>query len=160
MQITVTKGNAHGTLALDANEKRAVLAHNVHIADFIIDRVLRLGIVRMPTAAEAANNGTYPAIAMPRVFNKRELVRQPRGSRYIGRPSPLGNRFEIGKHGNRRKVIEDYIDDLAESPDLLARIRTLQGEDLICWCDPLPCHGHAVLLLANWPLLRGERLHP
>ena len=160
MQTTATRDNANGTLAFDPEVKRAVLGHNAHIADFIIDRVPRLGIVRMPTAAEAANNGTYPAIAMPRVFNKRKLVRPPRGSRYIGRPSPLGNRFEIGKHGNRRKVIEGYIDDLAENPDLLARIRTLQSGDLICWCDPLPCHGHAVLLLANWPLLRGERLHP
>jgi hypothetical protein len=113
MQTTATHHTAHGTLALDPDAKRAVLGHNAHIADFIIDRVLRLGIVRMPTPAEAANNGVYPAIAIPRVLNKRKLVRQPRGSCYIGRPSPLGNRFEIGRHGNRRQVVEQYIDDLA-----------------------------------------------
>ncbi len=160
MQTTATHHTAHGTLTLDPDAKRTVLGHNAHIADFIIDRVLQLGIVRMPTPAEAANNGAYPAIAMPRVLNKRKLVHHPHGSRYIGRPSPLGNRFEIGRHGNRRQVVEQYIHDLARNPDLLARIGPLEGQDLICFCDPLPCHGHPVLLLANWPLVGSERPHP
>ncbi len=160
MQSRATQDKLPGTLALDPDAKRAVLGHNAHIAHFIIDRVLQLGIVRMPTPAEAANDGPYPAIAMPRVLSKRKLVRHLHGSRYIGRQSPLGNRFEIGRDENRWQVVEQYIDDLVRILDLLARIRPLQGQDLICWCDPLPCHGHPVLRLANWPLIGSERPQP
>lgn len=72
---------------------------------------------------------------------------------YIGRPSPLGNPFVLGRDGNRTEVVAKYrawlLDEL-RNPDSRATLiyRRLvrmhhRGEHvaLRCWCAPLPCHG-------------------
>lgn len=78
---------------------------------------------------------------------------------YIGRPSPLGNRFVIGTDGTREEVIEKYrawlLDELhnADSRATLIYRRLVRmhqrGERVVlrCWCAPLPCHGDVLKAL-------------
>ena len=73
---------------------------------------------------------------------------------YIGRPSPLGNPFVIGRDGTRDEVVAKYRKWLINEwfthqngePALeLRRLideYTLNNElTLICWCAPQLCHG-------------------
>ena len=69
---------------------------------------------------------------------------------YIGRPSPWGNPFRIGRHGSRLAVLEKYQCWLNGQPELQARARKeLRGKVLGCWCAPLPCHGDILARIAN-----------
>ena len=96
---------------------------------------------------------------MNRVLNKRNLSRAEaeRGvyAVYVGRPSPWGNPFVIGRDGTREQVIERYRLEVLPYLDL----QPLVGRDLVCWCSPLPCHADVLLgeaeLLAE--LTRRER---
>lgn len=73
---------------------------------------------------------------------------------YIGRPSLLGNPFEIGAHGEREDVISFYRrwlwDRILEQGEVYAEMKRLarlsrQGDlTLICWCSPKSCHGDVV----------------
>ena len=74
---------------------------------------------------------------------------------YIGRPSPLGNIFEIGRNGSRGEVIEKYRawikhesahegkvhEELNRIIDLATQYKDVE---LICFCAPLPCHGDII----------------
>lgn len=69
---------------------------------------------------------------------------------YIGRPSPWGNPFVIGKDGTRAEVIAKYRDYLQKNPEFEERVkRELAGKNLVCFCAPKPCHGDVLLALAN-----------
>ena len=68
---------------------------------------------------------------------------------YIGRPSPWGNPFKIGRDGDRSTVIQKYRTWLLTQPSLLARIPELRGKVLGCWCAPLPCHGDVLAQIAD-----------
>jgi hypothetical protein len=87
------------------------------------------------------------------------------GQVYVGRPSPLGNPYALGRDGNREQVIAKYSRWLwarlqeHDSPQeyelrrLLAQARS--GElELLCWCHPLPCHAEVVRSALLW--LAGE----
>jgi hypothetical protein len=77
---------------------------------------------------------------------------------YIGRPSLLGNPFEMKDKNNmneRMMVIDKYRDHLREIYRKEEKVRGLlmdlarkhqAGEEivLVCWCAPLPCHGDVV----------------
>lgn len=67
---------------------------------------------------------------------------------YIGRPSPWGNPFVIGRDGDRAQVIARYRRWISRQPALLARIPTLREKALGCWCAPQPCHGDVLAELA------------
>ena len=87
---------------------------------------------------------------MPRVLNKkRDLI--PLGSSiYIGRPSPWGNPFVIGRDGDRDEVIRKFSIYLCEDEELMGRVKTeLRGKDLVCFCSPEACHGDVLLYFAN-----------
>lgn len=89
---------------------------------------------------------------MPRLLNKhRDGI--PADAVFIGRPSKWGNPFVIGKDGTRAEVIAKYEAWIVEQPELMAALHELTGKDLVCFCDPDPCHGHILLRLAN-PELR------
>lgn len=94
---------------------------------------------------------------VPRVLNQRRDGR-PAGAVYIGRPSPWGNPFAIGRDGDREAVMARYVSWLSETPDLVNRARReLAGKDLVCWCAPAACHGHVLRDLAlGRPLPRPE----
>lgn len=69
---------------------------------------------------------------------------------YIGRGSPWGNPFVIGKDGDRETVIRKFVIYLSGKPALLLRIQAeLKGKVLGCWCAPLECHGDILLKIAN-----------
>ena len=73
---------------------------------------------------------------------------------YIGRPSPLGNPFVIGRDGDREKVIEKYREYLKKAIKYndrikaeFEKIRELNKKGdviLICWCAPQKCHGDVI----------------
>jgi hypothetical protein len=79
---------------------------------------------------------------------------------YIGRPSLLGNPFEIGVHGERLDVIRLYRrwlwDRILEQGDVYAELKRLaelvkQGNlTLVCWRPPSPCHGSIVKRSIEW----------
>jgi hypothetical protein len=90
---------------------------------------------------------------MIQVTNKRNGA----SGEYIGRPSPLGNPFVIGRDGDRDEVIAKYYDWLINilMTDLgnpaakeLTRLRGIyedMGElTLVCWCAPQACHGDVI----------------
>ncbi len=75
---------------------------------------------------------------------------------YIGRGSPLGNPFVIGKDGSREQVIAKYRVWLNEqimrkNPVVLDELNRLgnkaideKGLSLLCFCYPKPCHGEVI----------------
>ncbi|AXY82561.1 DUF4326 domain-containing protein [Enterococcus faecium] len=75
---------------------------------------------------------------------------------YIGRGSPLGNPFVIGKDGSREQVITKYRVWLHEqimrkNPVVLNELNRLgnkaideKGLALQCFCYPKPCHGEVI----------------
>ena len=84
---------------------------------------------------------------------------------YVGRPSPLGNPYALGRDGSREQLIDRYRRWLwaqlqapgsaqeRELRRLLAQARS--GElELLCWCAPLPCHAVVVRSALLW--LAGE----
>lgn len=80
----------------------------------------------------------------PRLYNKHHR-NAPRGAVYIGRGSPYGNPFVIGKDGTREEVIAKF--ECEVLPDL--DVRALRGKDLLCYCFPKPCHGTPIMKKAN-----------
>ena len=74
---------------------------------------------------------------------------------YVGRPSPLGNPFEIGEDGTRSEVISKYREwfytrgvKLLKVQKELQRLRQLHALSgslcLLCWCSPQPCHAEVI----------------
>jgi hypothetical protein len=68
---------------------------------------------------------------------------------YVGRGSPWGNPFRIGRDGTRDEVIEQYREWLLYNPELMARLPELKGKRLGCYCKPLRCHGDVLAELAD-----------
>lgn len=92
------------------------------------------------------------------ICNKRNLkpnLNQNSVDIYIGRPSALGNPFELGRDGNRDQVCNLYAQTwsnrMTNSTAMrleFSRVVNLarQGGDvrLVCWCAPLRCHGETI----------------
>lgn len=79
---------------------------------------------------------------IPKVLNARKTGKNVPGALYVGRPSPFGNPFLIGRDGDRDDVMRKYIDWLHDNPGFVERARKeLAGRDLICWCVPEDCHA-------------------
>lgn len=93
---------------------------------------------------------------MTKVINIRHNPnRRKDGAIYIGRGSPFGNPFHIGKDGNRAEVIEEYkkffYDRLLWDREFWTEIKSLKGKTLACYCRPkkgfqgqLLCHGQVI----------------
>ena len=77
---------------------------------------------------------------MPAVYN-RHHKNAPTGAVYIGRGSPWGNPFMIGRDGDRETVIRRFAEEVLPGLD----IERLRGKDLICYCKPAACHGDVIL---------------
>jgi hypothetical protein len=78
------------------------------------------------------------------VWNKRD-PRTPADAVYVGRGSPWGNPFVIGKHGNRDEVCDRFEREVLPTLD----VTPLQGRDLVCFCAPLRCHADALARAAS-----------
>ena len=86
---------------------------------------------------------------MPKVLNKK-TDRVSADAVYIGRPSKWGNPFIIGRDGDRKTVVRKHQIWLQQSGDVSRdALEQLRGKDLVCFCAPEPCHGDALLQLAN-----------
>lgn len=86
---------------------------------------------------------------MPQVHNKYKNT-APKDAVYIGRGSPFGNPFVIGKDGSRDDVCNKFERMLSNNPSLLALVKAeLKGKDLVCFCKPHRCHGDTLLQIAN-----------
>ena len=85
---------------------------------------------------------------------------------YIGRPSPLGNPFKIGKDGTREETIQKYriwlwkqIQQQTPAYDefiRLARLATNEPVTLVCWCTPQPCHADVIKNALIWWIWNQE----
>ena len=70
---------------------------------------------------------------------------------YIGRGSPWGNPYAIGRDGDREEVIRKYRHDFergflkSDKDDF----RKLAGKTLGCYCKPAPCHGDVIAAHLN-----------
>lgn len=70
---------------------------------------------------------------------------------YIGRGSPYGNPFVIGKDGDRDSVCDKFETYLSNNEALMdSVVKNLVGKDLVCFCAPARCHGDILLKLANF----------
>lgn len=86
---------------------------------------------------------------MPQVHNKYKNT-APKDAVYIGRGSPWGNPFVIGKDGTRDDVCNKFESMVENDPDLKEQIKSaLKGKDLVCFCKPARCHGDYLLKVAN-----------
>lgn len=73
----------------------------------------------------------------------------------VDRRSEWGNPFEMPADGDRAAVVANYEQHyLPHKPSLLAKLDTLRGKVLGCWCAPEMCHGD---VLAKWAEGRGEQ---
>lgn len=81
---------------------------------------------------------------MPRVLNRR-TDEIPADAVYVGRGSPHGNPYRIGRDGSRAACIMKFEQNVL--PDL--DVSGLRGRDLVCYCAPLPCHADPILRKAN-----------
>lgn len=91
-----------------------------------------------------------------RVLNKyRDPI--PPDAVNIMRPSPLGNPFKIGVHGDRDEVVDKHMayarERIAKDPEFAALVRGLRGHDVVCCCAPRRCHGDNYVILCDelWP---------
>ena len=96
---------------------------------------------------------------MIKVVNKR-TYKGP--GEYIGRPSSLGNpyshqentiaQFKVATRDDSIDKYDIWLDEQLKSDtaakrefDRLVEIYKNTGElTLVCWCDPLRCHGHSI----------------
>ncbi|MEO9537250.1 MAG: DUF4326 domain-containing protein [Parasphingorhabdus sp.] len=83
---------------------------------------------------------------MSKVHNKRAGT-APRDAVYIGRGSPWGNPFVIGKDGTRDEVCDKFERETLPTLD----IEPLRGKHLVCYCKPARCHGDAILAALSLP---------
>lgn len=80
---------------------------------------------------------------MAKVHNKHHNT-APADAVYIGRGSPWGNPFVIGKDGDREEVCDLFTQKILPFLDLTPLI----GKNLVCFCAPKRCHGDALLQAA------------
>src|SRR5262249_40892980 len=68
----------------------------------------------------------------------------------IDRTTDWGNPFEIPQDGDRETVVWKFSEFyLPHKNGLLARLPTLRGKVLGCWCYPDKCHGDRIAELVN-----------
>jgi hypothetical protein len=83
------------------------------------------------------------------------------GQAYVGRPSPLGNPFQLGRDGSRAEVIASYRRWLwaqlqepgsAQRQELERLLGMAQAGplELLGWCAPLPCHAEVIRSALSW----------
>ena len=76
-------------------------------------------------------------------------LRKEKYDAYIGRGSKWGNKFVIGKDGDREAVIRKYREWILNNEGLLSSLHELKGKVLGCFCKPLACHGDVLAELVN-----------
>lgn len=80
-----------------------------------------------------------------RVLNKH--YDDVRDAIYIGRGSPYGNPYKVGRDGKRGECIKLFEEHVLPTLDL----EPLRGHDIWCFCHPRPCHGHSIRRALGYP---------
>jgi hypothetical protein len=76
----------------------------------------------------------------------------------IDRATAWGNPFEMPDDGGRDHVVAMFGQFyLPHKPSLLARLPTLRGKVLGCWCHPQDCHGRVIAEAVNRRTVEAER---
>lgn len=81
----------------------------------------------------------------PRVYNLNGNTYIPESAVYVGRGSPYGNNYRIGKDGTREEVVAKFRAEILPTLDT----GPLRGKHLKCFCSPLLCHADYLLRRAN-----------
>jgi hypothetical protein len=95
---------------------------------------------------------------MMHVYNKRTDT-IPTDAVYVGRGSPWGNPFIIGRDGDRATVIAKYHKHTLPTfghGRWGGAFQELWGKDLVCYCAPRACHADLLLMAAEWELQCGD----
>ena len=82
-------------------------------------------------------------MTVPRVFNRH--IDPTADAVYVGRGTPYGNPFRIGRDGTRDEVCDRFEREILPTLDVSA----LRGKSLMCYCAPRRCHADALLRKAN-----------
>lgn len=71
----------------------------------------------------------------------------------IDRSTMFGNKFVIGRDGDRAEVITRHRQWLktAEGSKAMANLHLLRGKKLGCHCKPLQCHGDNYVIACDNP---------
>jgi len=86
---------------------------------------------------------------MCKVHNKYHNTAPP-DAVYVGRGSPFGNPYVIGRDGDRDEVCDKFDRLLANDKELVRMVqRELKGKDLLCFCKPARCHADSLLKIAE-----------
>ena len=101
-------------------------------------------------------------------LSRKKGFKLPKNAVNVARPGKWGNPFIVGKHGTREECVKMFkhlccnlmvmnvdTDCIKAQQRFLKHapkhIHELKGKDIACWCalDGKPCHGDALLQLAN-----------
>ena len=71
---------------------------------------------------------------------------------YIGRPSPWGNPYVMGRDGTRDEVVDEFesffLNKVEEDAEFREKtLKELKDKVLMCHCKPEVCHGD---IIAEW----------
>lgn len=95
--------------------------------------------------------GPFPGAMLAAASPTTQVVNKKRGEAYdvyIGRGSPFGNPFVIGRDGDRLDVIRKYRSyfhaKLRTEPEFVHQVEALRGKRLGCFCKPAACHGDVI----------------
>jgi len=83
-------------------------------------------------------------------------LRKERYDVYIGRGSKWGNKFLIGRDGDREEVIAKYREWILKNDELLSCLGELKDKVLGCYCKPLACHGDVLVDLVDGRLCKAK----
>ena len=78
---------------------------------------------------------------------------------FIGRGSPFGNSYIIGKDGNRDEVIKKYERDFykkIKNERFRRQVLALKGKKLGCFCKPEKCHGDIIVKYLEGGVVKNE----
>lgn len=94
-----------------------------------------------------------------RILNiKRDPI--PPDAVYVGRGTPWGNPYRIGKHGGRDRVIALYRRHLwrqIQAGEITpTQLRALANHDLVCHCAPARCHSEVIRSAVKWAFTSGQ----
>lgn len=88
------------------------------------------------------------------LFRRTRVVhcRRERFDKYVGRPSLLGNPYELGDY-TREECVSNFYSyarwRMEGDEEFAAAIRACAGLTIGCWCAPKLCHGHAIARLTG-----------
>ena len=63
--------------------------------------------------------------------------------------SHMNGTFAEFKVATRQEAIDKYREWIVTQPDLMAKLITLKGKRLGCWCVPAACHGQILAEMAD-----------